>query len=313
MRRVTSMVSALVVVFLSAAEPAPARAALLANDDSYSTPYETRLRVDAPGFLANDIDVIGKPTLVATTTHGTLNWHDDGRIDYRPDVGFSGTDHFDYQVTVLLIHSTARVTIAVGPAPTPTPTPTPTPASTLTPPTPTPAATPTPTPTPTPRSSLLPPLTTPRPTATPTRPPGATEPPATSSPTSRPSDGASVGVTPSPDRSTAPGGGAGPIVPTTTAPGPPDSTSGGAGTVEAPPEPLIIGPPGGRVDVGDLDVGGMGLAVEWLVPTLLVTAPGLLVIFAILAQGAGAMLWLPYVRRTLGGDRRRQRSRSATP
>ena len=56
----------------------------------------------------------------------------------------------------------------------------------------------------------------------------------------------------------------------------------------------------------------MGLAVEWLVPTLVVTVPGLLVIVAILAQGAGAMLWLPYVRRTLGGDRRRRPSRQAT-
>ena len=86
---------------------------------------------------------------------------------------------------------------------------------------------------------------------------------------------------------------------------------GGAGTLTAPNE-LRVGPPGGSVELGTVDIGGMGLAVEWIVPTLVVTVPGLLVIVAILAQGAGAMLWLPYVRRTLGGDRRRRPSRRAT-
>jgi hypothetical protein len=88
-----------------------------------------------------------------------------------------------------------------------------------------------------------------------------------------------------------------------------DPPSGGAGTVITPPAELLVGPLSGSVDLGDVDIDGTGLAVEWLVPTLVVTVPGLLLIFAILAQGAGAMLWLPYVRRTLGGDRRRRPSR----
>ncbi len=76
--------------------------------------------------------------------------------------------------------------------------------------------------------------------------------------------------------------------------------------------------PGNRLHVGPtrferrrvaVDFDGTGLGVEWLVPTLVVTVPGILLIFAVLAQGAGAMLWLPYVRRTLGGDRRRRPSR----
>ena len=69
------------MVLVAGARPAPANAALLgANDDTYTTPFETRLEVSAPGYLANDIDVVGKPTLVSTTSaHGNLNWHDDGR------------------------------------------------------------------------------------------------------------------------------------------------------------------------------------------------------------------------------------------
>jgi hypothetical protein len=62
----------------------------------------------------------------------------------------------------------------------------------------------------------------------------------------------------------------------------------------------------GQIDVGPIDVQGLGLPIEWLVPSLVVTVPGILLILAVLAQGAGAMLWLPYARRTLGGDRRRR-------
>jgi hypothetical protein len=68
----------------------------------------------------------------------------------------------------------------------------------------------------------------------------------------------------------------------------------------------IAGPPGASVDLGPIDVGGTGLAIEWLVPTLVVTVPGILLMLAILAQGAGALLWLPYAKRTLDDDRRRR-------
>ena len=71
----------------------------LANDDTYTTPFQTRLRVAAPGYLANDIDIVGKPKLLTKPTHGKLNWHDDGRIDYQPNAGFSGVDYFEYQFT----------------------------------------------------------------------------------------------------------------------------------------------------------------------------------------------------------------------
>jgi hypothetical protein len=42
-----------------------------------------------------------------------------------------------------------------------------------------------------------------------------------------------------------------------------------------------------------------GLLV-WAVPSLVLTVPGLLLLFTILAQIAGAAAWLPLVRRKLG-------------
>jgi hypothetical protein len=123
---------------------------------------------------------------------------------------------------------------------------------------------------------------------------------------------------PSPSPSAGSGGGAGPVGPiatTETGPGG-GASSGGEGTAPAGP-PLtspfeVAGPPGGRVDLQRIDVGGTGLAIEWVVPTLVVTVPGILLMLAILAQGAGALMWLPYARRTLGADRRRRRAPART-
>jgi hypothetical protein len=40
---------------------------------------------------------------------------------------------------------------------------------------------------------------------------------------------------------------------------------------------------------------------EWLVPSALIAAPGLLLILTVLAQMGGALAWLPVVRRRIGG------------
>jgi hypothetical protein len=50
--------------------------------------------------------------------------------------------------------------------------------------------------------------------------------------------------------------------------------------------------------------------LEWAVPTLSLTVPGLLLMLAVLAQLSTGALWLPVVRRWLGGfglGRRRRR------
>jgi hypothetical protein len=44
-----------------------------------------------------------------------------------------------------------------------------------------------------------------------------------------------------------------------------------------------------------------GRAFDWAVPGLLLSVPGLLLVLAIAAQAAGALAWLPLVRRRIGG------------
>jgi hypothetical protein len=52
------------------------------------------------------------------------------------------------------------------------------------------------------------------------------------------------------------------------------------------------------VDIGSVAFGGF----DWAVPSLVLTVPGLLLMIAILAQGAIGLAWLPVVRRRLGRD-----------
>ncbi|MEA2606869.1 MAG: hypothetical protein QOI00_1626, partial [Chloroflexota bacterium] len=53
--------------------------------------------------------------------------------------------------------------------------------------------------------------------------------------------------------------------------------------------------------LGDLAVVGIGGLVEWAVPALVLSVPGLLLVIAVLAQSAGALFWVPVARRWLGG------------
>jgi hypothetical protein len=93
--------------------------------------------------------------------------------------------------------------------------------------------------------------------------------------------------------------------PTTT--GPPDRPSGGFG----------VG--GGGDGLGDDVLVGTGLLsfdglVDFAIPSLVFTVPGLLLVLAVLAQGLVGAFWLPFVRRWLGGfglSRRRRRTASA--
>jgi hypothetical protein len=73
---------------------------------------------------------------------------------------------------------------------------------------------------------------------------------------------------------------------------------------------------GGREDeTGPFGVADIGLitldGLDWAVPTLTVTVSGLLLMLAVLAQLSTGALWLPVVRRWLGGfglGRRRRRA-----
>jgi hypothetical protein len=77
----------------------------VAVNDTYGTPQDTPLKIDAPGVLGNDkkpdgsqlAAIIGK-----TTSHGNLEFHSDGSFSYTPTSGYSGPDSFTYQAVVFL-------------------------------------------------------------------------------------------------------------------------------------------------------------------------------------------------------------------
>jgi hypothetical protein len=87
----------------------------------------------------------------------------------------------------------------------------------------------------------------------------------------------------------------------------------GAGAGPGPGRPRdpfeLRGPRGGPVDVLGGEVGLAGF--EWAVPALVLTVPGILLILAIAAQAAAGVLWLPVIRRWLGGLGVRRRRHDA--
>ena len=86
-----------------------------AANDTYVTPENTTLRVDAPGILGNDTDANTlNATLVSGPTNGTLlSLNANGSFSYTPDSGFTGTDSFTYNATDGELNDTATVTITV--------------------------------------------------------------------------------------------------------------------------------------------------------------------------------------------------------
>jgi hypothetical protein len=78
----------------------PVNEAPTAVADSFSTPQDSTLTVDAPGVLANDSDPDGDAldaSLVSDVTDGTLTLSADGSFTYDPASGFTGTDSFQYE------------------------------------------------------------------------------------------------------------------------------------------------------------------------------------------------------------------------
>ena len=64
---------------------------------------------------------------------------------------------------------------------------------------------------------------------------------------------------------------------------------------------------GGSSNVGPIAFGSfgtIGLGIEWVVPTVLLTVPGILLLVIGLAQVFGGLVWLPLIRRWLRGDGR---------
>jgi VCBS repeat-containing protein len=94
-----------------------------AVDDEYTTDEDATLTVEAPGVLANDIDVdnnLQAASLVTDVQHGRLSLLGDGSFTYDPDPDFYGTDSFEYQLVTYpapqsLWTDEATVTITINP------------------------------------------------------------------------------------------------------------------------------------------------------------------------------------------------------
>lgn len=74
--------------------------------------------------------------------------------------------------------------------------------------------------------------------------------------------------------------------------------------------PVVRGLDGALVSALQELPGGV---LAWSYPALVLGVPGLLLVAAVLAQAAGALAWVPVVRRTLGGFGLRTRKRTNPP
>ena len=297
------VIAAMIIVLIPARPSAAALLPAIARPDAGSVASGTVRTVAAPGVLANDLQIGSGYVvdLVATVSHGTLTLDSDGGYAYRPVDGFDGTDVFRYRILGSLLgpSNTTTVTISVtAPAPTPTPT-----------------ATPTPTPVPTQLPTMAP-------TMAPTPPPTATIPPPT------------LPALPSLDPPRLPDRATGPspaqrlprVRPTATSLSRP-SCRNRARSTHRPAEGRSRGRARARqasprhrrppcdpnrcsrsraskwgplgFDPSEVSIGGF----EWVVPALVLTVPGILIVVAVLMQAIIGIAWLPVTRRWLGGDR----------
>ena len=285
----------------------------VAQPDAYSAAAGATVVIAAPGVLANDTDADGD-TLVAELIgggSGSLDLDPSGGFRYSPGGGSSGTATFSYRVGDGLAWSgatTIRLTIA-APSPTPAPTATPSPTPKPIVPLPIPSLPVPSLPLPSlPLPSLPQPSGSPFPSPSPNIVPGATASPASSATaTPRPSGRAPI-----------PSGSAEPAQPASTGTGGgPAAPSSGASiwTGGGDPESRLpsIGFDERRLDLAGLSVGLFGGMEIWAVPAATIALPGLLVLLWVALQAAGAIAWIPAVRRLRGEDDARQRARSRTP
>jgi hypothetical protein len=98
---------------------------------------------------------------------------------------------------------------------------------------------------------------------------------------------------------------------------PANAGNGGLGRGGSAGQPPFVvgGSDGSTIDgLGGVDVAGFGGLIDWAVPSLVLSVPGLLVVLAVAAQAAGGVVWVPLARRWLGGFgvRRRDRREVAT-
>jgi hypothetical protein len=219
--------------------------------------------------------------VVIAAKAGRFSWIADAYVSQSCAGGFDTTISLAINVKPKPT-ATPSPTPTATPKPTPTATPKPTPTAT---PKPTPTATARPTPTPTPRPTPTPTATaTPRPTPTPTPRP---------TPTPFAAGSNQPGSTKEPRAASAAGGGiAGPPV------GPPGPGAAMPGAGIAMPGVDGAGIHPSTAFDGDLSMA-FGSDFRWMVPGLILTFPGVLIVLVVILQLVGALAWLPIARRRL--------------
>ncbi|MEW6101505.1 MAG: Ig-like domain-containing protein [Candidatus Omnitrophota bacterium] len=74
----------------------------VAGNDAFSVNKNTVLNVIAPGVLINDSDPDADPitpSLISSTSNGTLTFNIDGSFIYTPNLGYVGVDSFTYRLS----------------------------------------------------------------------------------------------------------------------------------------------------------------------------------------------------------------------
>lgn len=104
--------SAPATVFIDVKQPPQAQ------NDSYTTPFETQLTVAAPGVLNNDQSLSGAALEAnadsgTTSNNGTWALQTDGSFTYTPAPSFTGTDTFSYSVTDGFTPTSNRATVTI--------------------------------------------------------------------------------------------------------------------------------------------------------------------------------------------------------
>jgi hypothetical protein len=96
----------------------PPHPALAADDEAYTTEFETALTVAAPGVLEGDADADGDPIVAGQASDpagGSVALNPDGGFTYTSDAGFVGTDTFTYTASDGMDYSApATVSVAVA-------------------------------------------------------------------------------------------------------------------------------------------------------------------------------------------------------
>lgn len=236
-----------------------------------------KVRTTSGGDRLSTLDWVRFNVKAMPMSTGSLAWNANAYRDQ--DCGGTGSL---LGVPPVVVVTGADVTPSPTASPSPTPTPSPTPKPSKAPKTPKPTASATPTP-------------TPKPTATPTAAPSAaaTQTPTPLAPATPPPQTPASSTSPSPSPSPVPEE---TDAQPTAQPSPTGESEQGAG-VPVPPRP----PDAEAVSVSLGPLGLLGSIDVWAIPGVIVGVPGLLLIFIAL-QGAGALAWIPAIRRLRGKE-----------